>query len=186
MKIKLLLLSAALSCTFASTSFAMTKVEHTTQKDAISGDYKVSRDKCNSLKANARDICIAEAKGAEKVAKAELAQQYEPNARHIEKVSMAKGDAAYSIAKEKCDDTSGNAKTVCRADAKAAHVKATDEARVARVDAAAGSVETGVRNMANKDENEANYKAANVRCNAMMGAAKDNCSAEAKTKYGMK
>jgi hypothetical protein len=56
MKTKLLIFAAAISCTFASASFAMTKVEYTTQKDTITGDYKVNRDKCNSLKTNAKDI----------------------------------------------------------------------------------------------------------------------------------
>jgi hypothetical protein len=186
MKTKLLIFAAAISCTFASASFAMTKVEYTTQKDTITGDYKVNRDKCNSLKTNAKDICVSEAKGVEKVAKAELEQAYKPSARHVEKLAMAKGDTAYDTAKEKCDDSAGNAKTVCRADAKAAHVKANEEARVVRVDAMAGSVKQGMRNSATEDENEANYKAATARCGAMTGAPKDNCTAEAKTKYGMK
>lgn len=186
MKSKQLLFMAALSAAFAGSAFAMTKVEYNTQKDTITGDYKVSRDKCNSLKANAKDICVAEAKGIEKVAKAELEEKYKPNARHTEKVAMAKGDAAYAIAKEKCDDSSGNAKTVCRADAKAAHVKAVEEARVVRVGAVAGSVNTGMRNMANKDENEANFKAATARCDGLAGAAKDTCTTDAKTKFGMK
>lgn len=99
---------------------------------------------------------------------------------------MAKGDAAYNTAKEKCDDSSGNARATCRADAKAVHVKAKDEARVVRVSAETGKVNTGVRNMATKDENEANYKAAATRCDSMMGATKDTCSADAKAKFGMK
>lgn len=186
MKTKLLVIAAALSCVFSSATFAMTKVEYSAQKDTITGAYKVSRDKCNSMKANAKDICVSEAKGVEKVAKAELEQAYEPSARHTEKLAMAKGDAAYDTAKEKCDDASGNAKTVCRADAKAAHVKANEEARVVRVGAVAGSVEKSMRNSATKDENEANYKAATARCDALVGAAKDTCMADAKAKYGMK
>lgn len=186
MKTKLFILAATLSCAFSSASFAMTKAEFNTQKDTIKGEYKVSRDKCNSLKANAKDICISEAKGVEKIAMAELEASYEPTARHTEKLAMAKGDAAYDTAKEKCDDSSGNAKTVCRADAKAAHVKANEEARVVRVGAMAGSVTKSMRTSATDDENEANYKAANARCGGMAGAAKDTCTADAKAKYGMK
>ena len=33
---------------------------------------------------------------------------------------MAKADATYEVAKERCDDLSGNAKDVCKKDAKAA------------------------------------------------------------------
>ena len=185
MKFKLVLMSVALTGVFSNAAFAMTKAEYKTEKDTIKGAYKVSRDKCGSLKANAKDICMSEAKGAEKVSKAELEEKYEPNARHVEKVSMAKGDAAYHTAKEKCDDSSGNAKNVCRADAKAMHVKAVEEARVVRVGAMAGGVNNSMRNAANKDENEANFKAAAARCDGMAGGAKDSCMTDAKTKYGM-
>ena len=186
MKTKLLSLSFALACAFSNTALAMTQVEYKTQKDTISGDYKVSRDKCESLKANAKDICISEAKGVEKIAKAELEASYEPTVRHTEKVGIAKGDAAYDTAKEKCDDVSGNAKTICKKEAKAIHVTALDEARVARVSAETGKTNTDMRNMANKDENEANYKAAAARCDSMSGASKDTCASETKLKFGIK
>lgn len=186
MKTRLLLLCVALSCAFSTSAFAMTKVEYKTQKDVIAGDYKAGREKCNSLQANAKDICVSEAKGTQKVAKAELENAYQPSARHTEKLSMAKGDAIYDTAKEKCDDLAGDAKTVCKADAKAVHVTAKEEARVVRVSAETGKINTGMRKMATKDEQEASYKAAAVRCDSMAGAAKDTCIADAKTKYGMK
>lgn len=164
MKTRLFILAAALSCAFSTATLAMTKAEHTTQKDTIAGDYKTARDKCGSLKPNAKDICMSEAKGVRMVTKTGLESAYGPSARHTEKVAMAKGDAAYAIAKEECDDSSGNVKAVCKKDVKTAHVKATDEARVVRVNAAAGSVEKSARNMADKGENEANYKSAAARC----------------------
>lgn len=186
MKTKLLILSAALISVFSSATFAMTKVEYTAKKDTITADYKVGRDQCKDLKANAKDICMSEAKGIENVDKAQLESDYTPSARRTEKLAMAKGDAAYDTAKEKCDDSAGNAKNVCRKDAKALHVKANDEARVVRVSAETGKVNTSTRNMANKDENEANYKAATARCDALAGTTKDSCVADAKMKYGMK
>lgn len=185
MKLKLLLLSVALMGAFSNAAFAMTKAEYKAEKETVTGSYKASREKCNSLKANAKDVCVSEAKGAETVSKAELEEKYEPSARHAQKVSMAKGDAAYHTAKEKCDDSTGNAKSVCRADAKAAHVKAVEEARVVRVGAMTNTVDKGMRNIANKDENTANYKAATARCDGMAGAVKNTCMADAKTKYGM-
>lgn len=87
-------------------------------------DYKASRDTCGAMKGNARDICVAEAKGVEKVARAELDAQYKPSARNDEKVTLAKADAAFDTAKEKCDDLSGNAK--------AARVKAREDAKVVK------------------------------------------------------
>ena len=63
MKTKLLMLTLAMSCTFAGSAMAMTKAEYKTQKDTISGQYKAAKDKCSSMKANAKDVCVLEAKG---------------------------------------------------------------------------------------------------------------------------
>ena len=121
MKSKLLLLSFAVSCAFSNAAIAMTKVEYKTQKDAISSSYKADREKCNALKANAKDICVSETKGVEKIAKAELEATYKPTDRNIKKVDKTKHDTAYDTAKEKCDDSAGDAKSACKKEAKMKH-----------------------------------------------------------------
>ena len=121
MKSKLLLLSFAMTCAFSNAALAMTKDEYKTQKDAISSTDKANRENCKSLKDNAKDICMSEAKGAEKIAKAELEATYKPSARNTEKVSKVKHDAAYDTAKEKCDDSAGDAKSACMKEAKTKH-----------------------------------------------------------------
>jgi hypothetical protein len=45
---------------------------------------------------------------------------------------MAKAEADYDVAKEKCDDQSGNAKDVCKKDAKAAFTSAKADAKSTR------------------------------------------------------
>ncbi|MBT9474528.1 hypothetical protein [Polaromonas sp.] len=189
MKIKLLALTFAVSCAFAGNAMALTKDEYKTQKDQISADYKVNRDKCATLKANAKDICVAEAKGVEKVAKAELEAQYKPSAKNTQKIALAKGDAAYATAKEKCDDLAGNAKDVCVKDAKAALVKAKEDAKVvkAAVDTSKEKAQTmgEVKKDASAATREADYKAAKERCDSLAGAAKDTCLSDAKAKFGM-
>ena len=189
MKVNSLVLIIAMSLTFAGNAIAMTKAEYKTQKDQISADYKVNRDKCTSLKANAKDICISQAKGTEKVAKAELEAQYEPSPRHDQRLGMAKADAAYDTAKEKCDDLSGNAKDVCVKDAKAAHVKAKEDVKVTKASADTSKNQANkmaaVKKEANDDKREANYKAAKERCDSLAGSAKDTCQNEAKVKFGM-
>src|SRR5687767_1000751 len=109
MKSQITILAAVMSCAFAGQAMALTKEEYKTQDDRISADYKAAREKCNTLKANAKDICVAEAKGVEKVAKAELEAQYKPSPRNDEKLTVAKADAAYDVAKEKCDDLAPSA-----------------------------------------------------------------------------
>ncbi len=121
MKSKLLLLSFAMTCAFSNAAIALTKDEYKTQKDAISSTYKADREKCNTLKDNAKDICVSEAKGVEKIAKAELEATYKPTDRNIKKVNTTKHDAAYDTAKEKCDDSAGDAKAACKKEAKMKH-----------------------------------------------------------------
>jgi len=190
MKTKLLMLTLAMSCTFAGSAMAMTKVEYKAQKDTISSQYKVAKDKCGSMKDNAKDICMSEAKGADKVAKADLEAMYEPSARHTKKAAMVKADTMYDTAKERCDDLAGNAKDVCIKDAKVVHVKAKDEAKIAKVsmDTSKSKNEkmADVKKDAASDEKEAMYKAATQRCDALAGAPKDTCVSDAKVKYGMK
>ncbi len=190
MNIKLLMLTLAMSCTFAGSAMATTRAEYKTEKDRIAGDYKVAKDKCGSLKANAKDICMSEAKGVEKIAKAEAEAAYTPNARNTEKVGMAKADAMYSTAKEKCDDLAGNGKDVCIKDAKVSYTKAKDDAKIAKVSMDTSKTKSDkmadVKKEASTDENKAMYKAANERCDALAGAPKDTCQLDAKAKYGMK
>jgi cytochrome c5 len=129
MKTKLLLLTIAMSGIFASNAQALTTAEYKTQKNHIAADYKTNWEKCGVLKGHAKNLCAAEAKGAEKVAKAELEAQYEPSVKNDLGVSVAKAETTYAIAKEKCDALSGNDKNVCVKDAEVAHAKAKQNAK---------------------------------------------------------
>jgi hypothetical protein len=80
MKNRIALFTLALTCIGTSSAFAMTKEEYKVQKDRIEADYKATREKCKTFEANAKDICQAEAKNIEKVARAELDAQYKPSA----------------------------------------------------------------------------------------------------------
>ena len=77
-------------------------------------------------------MCEKQAKGDEKVAKAELENRYKPSERNANKARVARADAEYEVAKEKCDDLNGNAKDVCQKDAKAAHASAKAGAKAAK------------------------------------------------------
>lgn len=125
---KLATLLVALCCAHVGAGFAMTKDEHKAKKESIETEYKAAHEKCKSLKANAKDVCEAEAKGMQKVANAELEAQYKPGTKADAHVRDVKADAAYNVSKEKCDDLSGNARSVCVKDAKAAKASAKGKA----------------------------------------------------------
>ena len=54
---------------------------------------------------------------------------YKPSNETRHAVSIAKAEADYSVAKEKCDDKAGNAKEVCIKEAKAAEARAKADAK---------------------------------------------------------
>lgn len=124
MNTKIATLALLAACAVGTGAQAMTKDEYKAQKDSIEANYKAAHDRCKEMKANAKDVCISEAKGHEKVAKAELEAQYKPSPKADANVREAKADATYDTAKEKCNDLAGNAKTACVADAKSAFTSA--------------------------------------------------------------
>ncbi len=72
---------------------------------------------------------MAQAKGKEKVAKAELEAKFKPSKEAAYKVSVAKAEANYEVSKEKCDDIAGDEKDVCEKAAKAILEQAKSEAK---------------------------------------------------------
>ncbi len=184
------LLALVAASLVATASMAMQPAEYSAAKDRITADYKVNKQKCDALKANAKDICMKEAKGHEKVAKAELEAQYKPSEKAQYNARVAKADADYDVAKERCDDQTGNAKDVCKKDAKAAHVSAVENAKVARAQAQPantaaekGAAVSAARKDAAAEKRDADYKAAKERCDAMTGDAQSKCVDDAKRMY---
>lgn len=109
----------------------MPDAEYKQSKDRIAADYKQWKAQCDSLQKNAKDVCMAEAKGKEKIARAELEVAYKPTDKNRRDAVNAKADAEYDVAKEKCDDMSGNSKDACQKQAKAQHVAAKADGRAA-------------------------------------------------------
>lgn len=185
------LLATCSAVLMATSAFALTPAEHKAEKDRISAEYKAAKAQCKSMKGNANDVCEKQAEGREKVALAELNYQKDATEGNRHKLAKAKADADYDVASEKCDDQAGNAKDVCKKDAKAAHVRALEAAKVAevrhapRADAAAKAADvSAARKDASQHVREAEYKAAAERCDTLSGDAKDKCVNDAKRQFG--
>lgn len=178
MMLKTLALASMLS--FGSGAFAadrMSSADVKAAKERISAEHKADKAACDRLAGNAKDVCQDEADGKEKIAKAELEYQRTGKAKDAEKLADVKAEAAYEVAKERCDDRSGNDKDVCVKEAKAAETRAKADAKAAR--------KTGeARHDAMEDRRQAEYKVAAERCDAMSGAAKSQCVDAAKQRYG--
>jgi hypothetical protein len=150
--------------------------------------YKFDKDACGSRSGNAKDICLAEASGKEKTAKADAEAAYKNTPKAREDARIARAEAIHNVAKEKCDDLSGNAKDVCVKEADAALTKMKADAKVDRVAADtkqdAAMKETDARRQAAADKRDAEYNVATEKCDALSGSAKSTCISEAKLRYG--
>ncbi len=155
----------------------MSKADYDTGKDRIAAEYKQQRAACDAMSGNSKDVCQEEAKGKEKVAKAELEANYTGKASDHNKVLVARAEADYKVAKERCDDLSGNAKDVCEKEAKAAETKAKADAKMKK------NVREE-RNDVNKAARDADYKVAAEKCDALAGDAKTACVNQAKAQFG--
>lgn len=157
----------------------------TTNADA---QYKLDKEACSTFSGNAKDICVAEAKGKDHMAKADAEAAYENTPKARESARVAHAQAAYDVANEKCDDLAGNAKDVCVKEAKAALVKGKADAKVDRVTAdtrqEAATQQAAARTEANADKRDADYKVALEKCDALAGPAKDGCVAAARSQFG--
>jgi hypothetical protein len=191
-KLFISLLAAGASALGARASAAdtttMSRDAYKAHEDRVETQYKADKDHCSAMTGNAKDVCQAEAKGKERVAKAELEAEYKNTDKARNDARVAKADAAYDVAKEKCDDLSGNQKDVCVKQAKAAHTQAKANAKVTKVDqktsANTADKRADVRKEARDDTRDAQYKVAVEKCDAMSGAVKDQCVKDAKMHYG--
>jgi hypothetical protein len=194
-------LALAIGLAFSANAMAegMSKKQYKAQEKTISVDYKAAKRGCASLAGNANDICVADAKGKKSVAKAELAFKAKPTISNRYDARVAKADADFSVAKEKCDDKAGNDKDVCVKEADAAKVHAMTDAeaqmKTSKADAAANEKSTDANTKAMEtaadahkgaaaEKREADYAVAKEKCEALAGNAKDLCMSEAKVHFG--
>src|SRR5881628_2815084 len=110
--------------TCASAGTMMSKSDYQAARKGVEADATVAQAKCKAFVANAKDICMAEAKGNEKVSLAQLEESYQPSDKTRYGTLVAQANATHAVAKEKCDDATGNAKDVCVKQADAAQANA--------------------------------------------------------------
>lgn len=128
-------MTVLLGLAFATPLYAadgMAKEEVKAEKQRIDQEGKAAREKCKDLKSNAKDICMAEAKGQEKVAKAELAAKQNDTPKNRYDVAAAKADMEHNVAREKCDEMKGKEKEACQKEAKNARDTAKKQAKTER------------------------------------------------------
>lgn len=173
---KFLLVAVAMITMPLVNSAELSRTDYRNAKTHIDDDYKVEKIACTALMSNARDVCIEEAKGREKNARAELEYRYTGSTHDMDKIAVVKAEAAYAVAKAKCDDFAGNDKDVCVKEARAVEVGARADAKTA--------VQIREAKLDNTDKKrDAEFNTAVERCDALAGGAKTTCVVEAKSRF---
>src|SRR5260221_4169790 len=142
MKLKPTIIAASLALGFAGAAQAQSTPGSTTgskmgidtsaqraEEKALDAEYKAAREKCTQQTGNAKDICVAEAKGKHNVARAEQEAKERNTPRAQYNVEKAKAEAAYDVAKERCDDQKADARSTSVKEARATYDQAIAKAK---------------------------------------------------------
>lgn len=198
--IQLTTIAAIISLTFtAGAMAAMSKADYKSAQTDITAQYKAAKADCGAFAANAKDICMAEARGREKIARAELDTVYTPTKKTRYALSVARAEAAFGVAREKCDDKAGNDKDVCIKEAKAAQIGAKADAKAAMktadandaasdktaaARATASEKRASARDDATAEKRKADYAVARQRCDTFAADTKIVCIKDVKARFG--
>jgi cytochrome c1 len=194
-----LTLAIGLAFSAGAMAQAISNDEFKAGRDSIAKAFVADKAACGALSGNAKDICVLEARGKQKIGIAELDASYRPSAKTRYEARVARAEADYAVAKERCDDKAGNAKDVCKEEAKAARItakadatarmKTSDANTVANEKTAAARNEASDKSVAARqdavaDTMEAQYSVAKEKCDSYAGEAKDYCLGQAKARFG--
>lgn len=175
--IKASIVLAALFCLPVAQAALSSKDDYKASKTRIAADYKAEKAACAPMSGNAKDVCVEEAKAREKVALAEAEFAHTGTTSDANKVTVAKAESSYAVAKEKCDDKAGNDKDVCVKEAKAAETKILADVKMGK------KIDSAMQDDV-KTQRDANYKVSIEKCDALAGDAKSSCVANVKATYG--
>jgi hypothetical protein len=191
--IRLACAAAALACAAAVhaapplVNAALTKEEAKAHKVRIEEQYDHAQARCGRVQGHARELCNEQARGERDVQVAELQLQAQPTPDNDQKLRLARAEAAYSMALVKCKSMDGQARNVCRKDAKMVFKDAQAEAKLQReVTEHSMRAENTVRErtVAAEKVADAQFNAARERCEMLPGEGRANCLADARKRFG--
>ena len=176
------------SLAFAAPQGEISKDEYKTQRSRIQDRYASNKDRCSRQEGHASDLCKVQARAEYDIARAELRARYEPSPAHQEKAELAKAEASYRIAHEKCGDLDGSARKICEQDARANWTAARADARANRTAAEKGpntEQSLDAREKARETATQARYDAQRERCRTLSGDSQETCIADAKKHFAI-
>ena len=171
----------------AQAAGTISKDTYKAQQVRIEAEYDAAQARCKPMKGNARDVCNEQVRGGRDIQIAELELQYKPTADNDEKLRIARAEASYAVQLQRCKSMDGNAKEVCRKDAKAVFAGARAEAKLQKdVVAQTMRSESVVRERTEQQDRqaEAQFAAARERCEMLPGEGRENCLLDARKRFG--
>jgi hypothetical protein len=168
--------AAALALQYGIAVMAEDKVVEATfdaQITRAAADYKVAMAKCAALDGNPQDICEADAQKTRELAEGTAKANHEGTAEARAEARKKGADAELALAKQKCDQLTGNEQDVCVKEAQLIHTRAvtTSDTNQAVAEASDERFEA---------VDEAQYKLAMEKCESLQGDAQDVCELGAK------
>ena len=97
------------------------KAEYLALRKTIESDFRTAKIGCEPMLGNVRTICMADVRGRESIALAELRAAYERTDEARMEVRILKARAGLALARARCEDAAAHRKAACTADAEAAH-----------------------------------------------------------------
>lgn len=96
-----------------SAETAIGKDAYRAAQQRIEAQAKAQRQACDRFQGQAKDVCQAQAKGWEKVARAKLEARYEPGPEAEKEAKFARAEADYALAKQRCGLLKDRARDTC-------------------------------------------------------------------------
>ena len=125
--------TAALATVGIAPASAQTnKDAHKTAMDKAKADYKVAKDKCDTLSGSAEDMCEDQAKLTRAKDEHDATVKFDNTGNNVQKARDKVIDAEYELADEKCDELKGDAEDRCEMQAKSTRDAARDANKAKR------------------------------------------------------
>ena len=186
MKIRFALAAAALAGTALHAAPVMTQDDVKANLVRIEEQYDTAQARCKRVQGHARELCNEEARGERDIEVAQLQFRADPTADNDQKVRLAKAEAGDSKELIECKEMDGQARAVCRKDARMVYEEAKNDAKLQRqvMEQVLRSENTVRERTAEADRvAKAQYTAARQRCEALPPEGRINCFDDVKKRF---
>jgi hypothetical protein len=101
-----------------TSSESMSKEQYESLENNLRAEYRLTKVQCHSLSLFASYLCILKARNKKDIAITELDANYKSSTKAHYNTCIAKPDADYDVAREKCEGLTGTSMDAYRSDAK--------------------------------------------------------------------